>query len=158
GGAVLLSPACVCVAFRFRRTKGRTLHDFFAAGTGYIREVLREHYGLELVERGISDLAHAGPRGLRKVMGCSLYMPRDFALYLASLLVSPDFGEIARYLAHPSREPDYRAGRGHEDFLVGLNALVGHPLGTTEVSERLGRGLDEAMHSQLDWTDSPLSP
>jgi lipoate-protein ligase A len=118
--------------------------------------VLREHYGLELVERGISDLAHEGPAGLRKVMGCSLYMPRDFALYLASLLVRPDYGEIARYLAHPSREPDYRAGRGHEDFLVGLDALVGRPLEAAEVSERLRSGLDDAMRSQLDWTDPAL--
>lgn len=41
--------------------------------------------------------------------------------YHAVLNVSetPEF--IGRYLKHPSREPDYRSGRRHEDFVTSVH-------------------------------------
>ena len=55
-----------------------------------------------------------------KVLGSSLYANREVALYQGSLLVDPDLDRIARYLPHPSREPDYRRGRSHAEFLTSL--------------------------------------
>lgn len=159
GGAVLLSPGCLCVGLRFARAKGRGIHDFFAAGSGLVRRAVREAAGLELQVRGISDLACETPGGLRKVAGCSLYMPRDFALYLASVLVDPDPGDLEAYLAHPSREPDYRAGRSHGDFVVGLRALApaggpgrsGSPLAPADLLPYLEGALEEGLDAELDW-------
>lgn len=71
-------------------------------------------------QRGISDLAVAG----KKVAGTSLFRSRNYLLYQASLLVDLDLTLIERYLRHPSKEPDYRAGRRHADFLQGLGALA----------------------------------
>jgi lipoate-protein ligase A len=101
--------------------------------------------------RGISDLAHAGPSGLRKVAGCSLYMPRDFALYLASIMVRPDYGEIEAYLSHPSREPDYRGGRRHSDFIVGLEELASRSLPPAEVAAALADAVEGRLRPELDY-------
>jgi lipoate---protein ligase len=125
GGAVLLSPGCVCLGLRFRKRKSYSIQDYFSLGSGVIVAVARERFGLELVPRGVSDLAVSTPGGDMKVSGSSLYMPRDFALYLVSVLIDPDLELISRYLGHPSTEPTYRAGRAHGAFLAGLGPLSG---------------------------------
>jgi len=66
--------------------------------------------------RGISDLA----RDDRKVGGSCLYRARDLVFFTASLLVRADPERIERYLKHPPREPGYRAGRSHRDFVTSL--------------------------------------
>jgi lipoate---protein ligase len=152
GGTVLLSPGCFCVGLRFARQKGRTLHDYFAAGSGLIQRAVHEALGVVLAPHGLSDLAYARSDGkVLKVAGCSLYMPRDHALYLASVLVNPDFAEIATYLPHPSKEPDYRGGRAHGDFLVGLRELARRPLASGDLIPFLEAELDGPFRDELDW-------
>lgn len=154
GGAVLLSPACVCVGLRFAKAKGLTLHDFFEAGSDLIRRAVQSAIGLSLESRGISDLACPTPDGVRKVVGCSLYMPRDFALYLGSILVHPGPGDLAdldTYLAHPSREPDYRAGRPHADFVAGLSALSPTPITPHALLSALEAAQATGLKASLDW-------
>ena len=89
--------------------------------------------------------------GGRKVVGCSLYMPRDFALYLASILVRPDLGDLETYLAHPSREPDYRAGRPHGDFVAGLGALADRAFNSRDLLASLEDALRTGIDADLDW-------
>lgn len=155
GGAVLLSPACVCVGLRFARAKGRTLHDYYAAGSDLIRRAVLAAAGVELEPRGISDLACESPEGIRKVVGCSLYMPRDFALYLASILVTPDLQDLETYLTHPSKEPDYRAGRLHGDFVAGLSALAVRPVTPETLLLPLETALQAGLKADLDWPVGP---
>jgi lipoate-protein ligase A len=128
GGAVFLTPGCVCVALRFRKHRDWAIADYFAAGNGLLRAALAGAYGLHLEQRGISDLAYVEERHgrweERKVAGSSLYMPRECALYLASILVDARLEALDRYLRHPSREPDYRDRRAHADFVVNLSSLV----------------------------------
>ncbi len=135
GGAVLLSPGCVCLAVRFPKRTDWGIHDYFAAGNGMLAHAVAECAGLRAVSRGISDLAVTTSQGERKISGSSLYMPRDGVLYLASLLVDARIDDWDRYLRHPSREPDYRAGRGHDAFVANvadLAAAAGHPGVTAE--------------------------
>lgn len=120
GGAVLLAPGCVCLAVRFPKRSDWGIHDYFAAGNGMLAHAVAECAGLRAVSRGISDLAVSTGNGERKISGSSLYMPRHGVLYLASLLVSARVDAWDRYLKHPSREPDYRAGRGHHAFVVNV--------------------------------------
>ena len=72
--------------------------------------------------RGISDLAF----GDRKVGGTYLYRAKGLVYFSASLLVAHDLEGVERYLRHPPREPDWRRGRPHRDFMSpGLGALQG---------------------------------
>lgn len=68
--------------------------------------------------RGTSDLV----LGDRKVGGSCIYRTRNLLYYSTTLLVDPDLDLIERYLKHPPREPDYRRGRPHRDFLGSLRA------------------------------------
>jgi lipoate-protein ligase A len=70
-----------------------------------------------LVRAGISDLAI----GDRKVAGACMHRSRDVLLYSASILVQPDLTLMDRYLRHPPREPDYRRGRTHLEFVQSLH-------------------------------------
>jgi lipoate-protein ligase A len=123
GGAVLLTSGCVCVAIRFEKRKDWGIKDYFQAGNGLLTNVVRDSFGITAVPRGISDLAVNITGTDKKISGSSLYMPRDCALYLASVLVTARLADWDRYLRHPSREPDYRGGRTHGEFVVNLEDL-----------------------------------
>jgi lipoate-protein ligase A len=122
---VLLAPGCVCLAVRFPKRSDWGIHDYFAAGNGLLAGAVDAVAGLRAAPRGISDLAVTDASGVeRKISGSSLYMPRGGALYLASLLVDARVEDWDRYLRHPSREPDYRDGRGHAAFVAGVADLA----------------------------------
>ena len=184
GGAVLLSPGCLCLGLRFATRKELAIADYFAKASALISGVVSRELGLELRLRGTSDLActvtqsaivpkadlvnglaeaAAVGNGLaeaasnaagiteRKVAGCALYMPRDYVLYLVSILVDPDFSDIEKYLAHPSKEPEYRSGRSHGEFLGGLAALSGRPVTAAEMAPWFEKKIPAEPGLDLDW-------
>ncbi|MGE3806979.1 MAG: biotin/lipoate A/B protein ligase family protein, partial [Gemmataceae bacterium] len=69
---------------------------------------------------GTSDLV----LGDRKVSGNAQQRKRRFLLHHGTLLYAFAGGRVARYLKQPARQPDYRQGRSHADFLVNINAPV----------------------------------
>ena len=73
---------------------------------------------------GVSDLVLDG----RKVGGSCIYRTRGLVYYSTTLLTDPDLDLIHRYLPHPPREPGYRRGRAHRDFLGALPGLEAGPL------------------------------
>jgi lipoate-protein ligase A len=89
--------------------------------------------------RGVSDLCN----GDRKLAGSSLRLWAGRVLYQVSVLVDVDVSLIERYLALPSRQPDYRAGRSHRDFVVTLREL-GCGVSREEAAASLHRHLTEA--------------
>ncbi len=77
--------------------------------------------GVNVEAAGTSDLALAAADGtLRKVSGNSLRMTRTAYLYHGTLLYDFDLPLVSRYLRHPPRSPDYRAGREHGGFVANL--------------------------------------
>lgn len=70
--------------------------------------------GLSL--RGISDIAI----GDKKILGSAMYRTRDKLLYHAVLNVGEPAATFEKYLRHPGKEPDYREGRKHSDFVTSL--------------------------------------
>ena len=81
---------------------------------------------LDGLERaGVRGLRRAGTSDLvmgdRKIGGACIYRSKNFLLYTTALLVHPDRDGMARYLRHPPREPDYRRGRSHEEFVGALS-------------------------------------
>lgn len=69
----------------------------------------------------VSDLC----LGDLKIGGASLYFGRGVAYYSTTLLHSPVVASWARYLPHPPREPGYRQGRAHADFVACLEPRWG---------------------------------
>src|SRR5437764_12215013 len=64
--------------------------------------------------RGQSDLAI----GDQKFSGNSQRRRREFLLFHGSFLLNFDFGMIEQVLKFPSKQPDYRSGRSHKEFLM----------------------------------------
>jgi len=65
---------------------------------------------------GISDIAISG----KKILGSAIYRSKDALLYHAVLNLGEPATTFERYLRHPSKEPDYRLGRSHSEFVTSL--------------------------------------
>ncbi|MBI5442657.1 MAG: lipoate--protein ligase family protein [Deltaproteobacteria bacterium] len=116
GGAVVLAPGCLVVSVA--KLVERELDASYLGRTvELLAECLAEAVGVPAVQRGTGDLC----LGDRKFLGSSLFRRRRLLFYQASLLVSADLSLLDLYLAHPSREPEYRRGRSHRDFVVNLS-------------------------------------
>lgn len=59
----------------------------------------------------------------RKVGGVALRRHRHATLLHGTLLVQADLDAVAAVLRHPAKEPAWRRGRGHLDFVANLGAL-----------------------------------
>ncbi len=146
GGAVVLTSGCLAIALRLRRQPGMAIPDYFRLGSSLVKQAVFSVTGMELEDEGLSDLAWKG----RKLAGCSCYLPRDYALYLASLMVLDCRVPVERYLTHPTREPDYRNGRPHGDFMACLADFTERPV---DPSDFLSACEEQAenMQEHLDW-------
>jgi lipoate-protein ligase A len=98
----------------------------------WIVEALHRLSVRDVQPAGISDLAIRN----RKIVGTSIYRTRLVLFYQASLLVANDLAPFTRYLAMPSRAPEYRRGRTHEEFCTTL-AREGYRGGVAEVMDAL---------------------
>src|SRR5688572_8857164 len=67
---------------------------------------------------GISDLAIDD----RKCSGNSQQRKRAAILHHGTLLYDFDIARAARYLRMPDRQPEYRRGRSHAEFLTNVDA------------------------------------
>jgi lipoate-protein ligase A len=74
-----------------------------------------------VTQEGVSDLVLDG----RKIGGSCIYRSRDLLYYSTTLLIDPDLDMVERYLKHPPREPDYRRGRSHSEFMGSISASLG---------------------------------
>jgi lipoate---protein ligase len=150
GCAVVLDPGNVIVSLVLP-AKGlgdnpahfRRVSDWLIAGLGAV--------GLPGIEQdGISDLT----LGDKKIAGACIYRAPGVLFYSATLLVRPEVALMGRYLRHPPREPDYRAGRAHEQFVGGLAEVAEvADLEAVAVAQTLSRqltnGLDELARATM---------
>jgi lipoate-protein ligase A len=120
GGAVVLMPGVLCMTVAFMSQQSDSPYYFFNKINQFLIDTLSSRFGIQdLSLSGISDIAISG----RKILGCSMFKSRNLYFYQGSLLVHPDLARIERYLQHPSREPDYRQGRGHGEFVTSLRGM-----------------------------------
>jgi lipoate-protein ligase A len=136
GCAVVLDPGNVVVAVtRPVHGLGGSLEHFHRL-SAWIAAALGR-LGIEGVGReGHSDLV----LGDRKVGGACIYRTRDLLCYSTTLLVAPRIDLMERYLKHPPREPEYRRGRRHSEF-VGRLGRGGGPEELAAAEEELRREL-----------------
>lgn len=75
--------------------------------------------GVHAHMQGQSDLVRTDTG--RKISGNAQFRKRGICVHHGTLLVDAGFvADIAELLPHPPKEPDYRAGRRHQDFLGSL--------------------------------------
>jgi lipoate-protein ligase A len=136
GGAVVLSPGCLIITACYDARRKAFATQWINPIAEAIARAL-ESLGLQGARvRGLGDVA----LGDLKVLGSSLYANRSVALYQGSLLVSSDLSLIPKYLPHPSKEPDYRRGRSHLEFVTSLER-AGYTGGMEPLIEVLDREL-----------------
>jgi lipoate-protein ligase A len=117
GCAVVLDAGNVIVSFALPVSGIKDNKRYFTRISGWLIESLKRA-GVEGVRReGGSDLA----MGDRKIGGSCIYRTNEILYYSTTLLVQADVFLMERYLRHPPREPDYRRGRTHRDFVGNIN-------------------------------------
>ena len=140
GQTVILTPQTVVISVRLISERLDNPQVYFKRINQLIISALANLGISDLHEKGISDIAI----GEKKILGSSIYRKRNMVFYHAVLNIAetPEF--IGRYLKHPAREPDYRSGRKHEDFVTSIH-LAGFPLPLpailAEISHILGKKL-----------------
>ncbi len=133
GCAVVLDPGNVIASVALPLPGLGGFKKAFAAISDALITALAEIGVPGVRQRGISDLA----QGDRKVGGSCIYRARGLLYYSTTLLASPDIALAQRYLSHPPREPGYRRGRAHGDFMGRLRRESGVALSPEELAAEL---------------------
>lgn len=146
GGTVLQGPGCLNYSLVLPIPE----HGWLAgiSGTNQFvmhrqREAIEGLLGQPVTVRGHTDLALDG----RKFSGNAQRRKRRALLFHGTFLCSFELPLIGRLLQAPSKEPDYRQGRSHADFLINL----GLP------PARIKARLREIWQADEDMGDVPLA-
>ncbi|MFN7922402.1 MAG: hypothetical protein U0Q16_20025 [Bryobacteraceae bacterium] len=127
GGAVALAPGCLNYSLVIPFDAFPRCRDVSFSMRWILGRMVRALDVPGLACAGISDLALHG----RKVSGNAQHRTRGAILHHGTLLYAFEGERAERLLADPVRAPEYRAGRGHEEFLTNL------PLERGEIVRRL---------------------
>jgi lipoate---protein ligase len=145
GCAIVAGPGCFMYSVILRysgREHLRLIDECHRYVLGIVRSALSPLIsGVDHV--GISDLALNN----RKFSGNSLRCKRDHLLYHGTILYNFNLNLIPVLLKRPPREPDYRAGRDHADFVTNL------PLKRESIRQRLIEAFEAS--EPLAW---PIDP
>lgn len=121
GGAVLQTGGVLNYSLITPAPDHLDLKAGFRQGTDVVCAILSA-FGITGALRGTSDVAVEG----RKISGNAQARRWRALLVHGTLLVDFDSDLAEMVLLHPLREPEYRHGRTHRDFLVTLRALGVH--------------------------------
>lgn len=143
GGTVVLSPGIVVISLA-KRVSHMYFEEFFHKVNSLVIAGLQTLGIAGLSQQGHSDVC----LGDRKILGSCLYGGQQALFYTASLMVDNDLALIDHYLKHPSREPDYRRGRSHREFLTTLRQAYPHL-----TVEEVIRALDAVLPARVQELD-----
>jgi lipoate-protein ligase A len=139
GGTVLLGPGCLLYSLVLRTDRDPTLREIPSSYRFVLGRVAAALDGLlpGIGPAGVSDLAAGG----RKFSGNAQQRKRSALLHHGTLLHGLDPALVGRYLRDPPRQPDYRAHRGHAEFLTNLPDRPGEIAGRLRAAWRADREL-----------------
>lgn len=142
GGTVLLGSGCLCYSLVLAYARSPALSEIRSSYTFILSRVADALEGLPTEPHiaGISDLEWEG----RKLSGNAQQRKRDHLLHHGTLLYDFDLSLLGRYLREPARQPEYRAGRTHRDFVRNLSCTA------TELRSRLA-AVFRAEATEADW-------
>jgi lipoate-protein ligase A len=131
GGTILQGPGCLNYSLVLKIEDGGPLGSITAANRfimGRNREAIetevrgrRPEVGIEI--RGCTDLVtrHSSLDTHLKFSGNAQRRKKNFLLFHGTFLLDFDIALIDKFLRMPSKEPDYRKGRSHTDFLTNVD-------------------------------------
>lgn len=140
GQTVVLSPQTIVLAATMTDKNNVKPKEFFNKINGLIIKSIEADGVTGLTLSGISDIAIDG----KKILGSSMYKRKDTLFYHAVLNFAVPASLIERYLRHPSKEPDYRAGRSHSEFVTSLQEN-GYAETIQYLKEQLAIGFSEML-------------
>jgi len=116
GQTVILTPNNIMISAVFFDQEKLHPKDIFKHINKLIISAIEKTGIRNLSAMGISDIAIGG----KKILGSAIYRNKEALLYHAVLNLGEPASTFERYLKHPSKEPDYRRGRSHSDFVTSL--------------------------------------
>ena len=132
GQTVMLTPKNVVISAIFTDEMAQKPQEVFVKFNEIIMSVIKKNGVSGVAPRGISDIAV----GEKKILGSSIYRKKEKLMYHAVLNYGESPKTFEKYLKHPSKEPDYRQGRSHDEFVTSLQD-VGYSLDINKLKEDL---------------------
>ena len=132
GQSVVLTPNTLVIAVLKIDSEITAPKIFFQKINALIIEALEQLGVKNLSHKGISDIAI----GEKKILGSSMYRNKEKNFYHAVLNISENSDIFEKYLKHPVKEPEYRNGRSHRDFVTSLKS-EGYSFGIEEINKAL---------------------
>lgn len=121
GGTVLQMPGCLNYALVLRLEKNPALRTVSGANRWIMeknRAAVEASFGQPVTIAGHTDLILENGR---KFAGNSQRRRRRCLLFHGCLLLNADLSTVSQLLTDPERQPEYRAGRRHDEFLTNLS-------------------------------------
>ena len=118
GATIVTGPGCLMYAVLLdyrRRPELRMLEQAHRLVMERLQASL-ERLGVATRWQGTCDLTCQN----RKVSGNALRCKRNWLVYHGTLLCGMELDLLTRYLGMPRRQPEYRQGRSHEQFVTNL--------------------------------------
>lgn len=119
GGTVLQGPGCLNYSLILRILDNGPLRTITATNDfvmGRHQEVLSALLKVRVEKQGHTDLTVGG----LKFAGNAQRRKLRYLIFHGCFLLDMDIGLLQKALLMPSKQPAYRAGRSHSDFLVNL--------------------------------------
>lgn len=119
GGTVLQGPGCLNYALALNLAERPALETIPAANRHIMtrhQQALERVLGRTVRVEGVTDLSLNG----LKFSGNAQRRKREGMLFHGTFLLSFDLSSMEKFLPMPSRQPDYRAGRTHGQFVTNL--------------------------------------
>lgn len=119
GGTVVLGPGCLVLTFAFYAKDVFGNSKYFNMINELWIQSIQPYVPVTLLQNGISDIC----AGKKKIAGTSIFRKKHLLVYQGSMLVDMNLEFMSQVLSHPSKEPEYRQGRPHTEFLTTLKQL-----------------------------------
>jgi lipoate-protein ligase A len=149
GGTVLQGPGCLNYGLILEMARRPEL----ATVTGANRFIMNRHaealsdvLSQPVAVAGVTDLV----LGDRKFSGNAQRRTRRFLLFHGTFLLGLDADAVERFLGTPSRQPAYRARRGHRAFLTCLSAPPGQVKAALRRAWAASAALDAVPWDRVD--------
>ena len=158
GGTIVAGPGCSMFSVLLSldaRPECRALDEAHRTVMTRVRQALQwalDEYGVEqkVDIRGVCDLTIEG----QKISGNALRLKRHWLMYHGTLLIDMPLRWISEYLAMPPKQPEYRQGRSHEQFVRGLGD---HIRDSKVFKAILERALQRVWQADRPWGEHPFA-